>query len=574
MAEDMLYQEAMKAIQKGDKTQARDLLTRLIKAEPQNSDYWLWLSTVVDTIKERTYCLQEVIRRDPKNMTARQGLILMGIQVPPDQSVENIPSPKRNWRTLWLDRLAPQKTPLSRRLILPIAGGILALAFLIFGVVSFFNKQQNASLLPASTSRPSPTYIGQGPLIPTGEISQPTPTPLWLNMEATYTPTPRYVATPHPRTESYSAGVRALERGEWDKAIEYFRQVISVEPDSADVYYQIGEIYRQQGKNIEALKELNQAIKINPNFAPAYLSRARTNLVKDPKVDIAADLISATTLDPQFGEAFIELAFYYVHHKNAVAALDVLNKAEALLPDSPLVPLYRSEAYMEMDQPELALTYAEKAYSMDVVNLLIYRAMGFALQDLGRYGESQSYLEIYTVYDPTDAEALYRLGMVYALNKDYKGALDLYTKSLEIDPLMSATYYERAVIRLETADGRGALTDFTRFLEFVPNSFTAYLGVGRAYLIMGDNGEAYRQIEKSSKYAKTDEEYAQLYYYRATVLDLLGFPDAALKDWNALIKLPKSAIPSEWLVYAEERIEVGLPTASTSVSTVTPTANP
>ncbi len=60
--------------------------------------------------------------------------------------------------------------------------------------------------------------------------------------------------------------------------------MISAEPESADIYYMIGEIYRQQGKYTEALKELNQAIKINPDFAPAYLSRARTNLAKTPRV--------------------------------------------------------------------------------------------------------------------------------------------------------------------------------------------------------------------------------------------------------------------------------------------------
>ncbi|MBN2256291.1 MAG: tetratricopeptide repeat protein [Anaerolineaceae bacterium] len=564
----------MKAIQKGDKALARDLLTRLIKTEPQNSEYWLWLSTVVDTTKERTYCLQEVIRRDPNNLTARQGLILMGVSVPSDQVEGNIPSPKRNWRTLWMDRLAPQKTPLTKRLILPISGGVLALALIIFGVVSLINNQQGTAMMAAATLRPSATYINQGPMVPTGEISQPTSTPLWLNMDATYTPTPRYVATPHPRAESYLAGERALERGEWDKAIDYFRQVISVEPDAADVYYQIGEIYRQQGKFTEALKELNQAIKINPYFAPAYLSRARTNFERDPKSNIEDDLRNATALDRNYGEAYIELAAYYVHNKNAVAALDLLNTAESLLPDSPLIPLYRAEAYLEMDQAELALTNAEKAYSMDVVNLFIYRAMGFALQDLGRYNESQSYLEIYTVYDPTDAEALYRLGLVYAMNEDFTGAVDLFDKSLEIDKLMGDAYFARANARLEIKDGKGALSDYNSYLVFKPNSFAAMLGVGRSYLLLGDTGEAYRRIESSSKYAKSDEEYAQLYYYRATVLDLLGFPDAAMKDWNALLKLPVSAIPTDWIEYAEKRIEANLPPASATLATMTPTVNP
>jgi tetratricopeptide (TPR) repeat protein len=572
MADDMLYQEAMKAMQKGDKTLARDLLTRLIKTEPQNSDYWLWLSTVVDSAKERTYCLQEVIRRDPKNLTARQGLILMGAPVEADPSIENIPSPRRNWNALWMDRLTPQKTKLSTRLILPIGGGILALALIIFGVVSLINKRPEGVDVVHLISTPglTSTYTDPGLLNSTADISQPTPTPLWLNMAATYTPTPMYVVTPHPRTESYSAGIRSYHEGEWDKAIEYLRQVISVEPEAADIYYMISEIYRQQGKYTEALKELNQAIKINPDFAPAYLSRARINMIKNPGSDIETDLLKATTLDPNFGEAYIELAAYYIEKNNAVAALEALNIAELTLPDSPLISLHRAEAYLEMDQPELALANAEKAYSMDVVNLDIYRAMGFALQDLGRYSDSQSYLEIYTIYNPTDPESLYRLGIVYQLNKDYPGAVDLFSKAVELDPLLDDAYFRRGMIHLEMSDGKSALVDFNKYLEFKPNSFAANLGMGKAYLVMKNTGEAYRQIEKSSKFAKADEELAQLYYYRATVLDMLGYPDAALKDWKALLTLPDSAVPDEWQKAAEDRIATSLPTASTSMTTATP----
>jgi tetratricopeptide (TPR) repeat protein len=571
MADDMLYQEAIKAIQKGDKTLARDLLTRLIKTEPQNSDYWLHLSTVVDSVKERTYCLQEVIRRDPKNLTARQGLILMGAPVEADQSIENIPSPRRNWNALWLDRLTPQKTKLSTRLVFPILGGLLALALIVFGVVSLVNKRPdtNTIVLSVITPKPTSTYSGLG-TGGTSEISQPTPTPLWLNMAATYTPTPMYVATPHPRTESYGAGFRSFNEGEWDKAIEYLRQALSTEPEAVDIYYLIGEIYRRQGKYTEALKELNQAIKVNPEFAPPYLSRARTNLAKDPKSDVEADLLRATTLDTGYGDAYIELAVLYMKQNNSVAALEALNTAELSLPDSPLIPLHRAEAYLEMDQPQLALDNAEKAYSMDVVNLDIYRAMGFALQDLGRYSDSQSYLEIYTVYKPTDGEALYRLGIVYQMNKDNTGALDLFTKALELDPFLDDAYIRRATINLEKSDGKQALVDFSKYLEFKPNSFVASLGMGRAYLVMNNTGEAYRQIEKSSKYAKTDDELAQLYYYRATVLDMLGYPDAALKDWKALLALPKASVSADWWQAAEERIASGLPTASASVETVTP----
>ena len=56
-AEENMFLEAQKAIEAGDKARGKDLLTRLLKQNQQNADYWLWMSAVVDSEKERRYCL-------------------------------------------------------------------------------------------------------------------------------------------------------------------------------------------------------------------------------------------------------------------------------------------------------------------------------------------------------------------------------------------------------------------------------------------------------------------------------------------------------------------------------------
>jgi predicted Zn-dependent protease len=50
MQEDPLLIEAQTAIELHDKKKAREILRRLIKADPKNINYWLWLSVSVDTI--------------------------------------------------------------------------------------------------------------------------------------------------------------------------------------------------------------------------------------------------------------------------------------------------------------------------------------------------------------------------------------------------------------------------------------------------------------------------------------------------------------------------------------------
>ena len=48
-----MFQEALAAIQEGDRARARDLLTRLLKMDQDHADYWLWMSALVETARER-----------------------------------------------------------------------------------------------------------------------------------------------------------------------------------------------------------------------------------------------------------------------------------------------------------------------------------------------------------------------------------------------------------------------------------------------------------------------------------------------------------------------------------------
>ena len=96
MAEDVMLQEAVQAIRQGQRARARDLLTRLLRANQRNAEYWLWMSSVVKTPKEQVYCLQSVLRLDPDNQAARRGMVTLGA-LPPDVSLAPVPPPRRQW---------------------------------------------------------------------------------------------------------------------------------------------------------------------------------------------------------------------------------------------------------------------------------------------------------------------------------------------------------------------------------------------------------------------------------------------------------------------------------------------
>ena len=80
--EEVMFDEALSAIRTGERTRARDLLTRLLKVGHENASYWVWMSAVVDTPKERLFCLKEAVRIDPQNASAIRGLVVMGARQP------------------------------------------------------------------------------------------------------------------------------------------------------------------------------------------------------------------------------------------------------------------------------------------------------------------------------------------------------------------------------------------------------------------------------------------------------------------------------------------------------------
>jgi hypothetical protein len=72
-----LTRQSLTALRAGDKLQAYELLTEALSIDPQDSEAWLWISTVVATKNERRYCLEQALRFDPANETAQHGLSLL-----------------------------------------------------------------------------------------------------------------------------------------------------------------------------------------------------------------------------------------------------------------------------------------------------------------------------------------------------------------------------------------------------------------------------------------------------------------------------------------------------------------
>ncbi len=74
MKEKQLLQQAIQAIQNGDKKTGEKLLIQILNANPKHETAWMWMSTTVDDPELRRECLEKVLEINPKNEAAHKYL--------------------------------------------------------------------------------------------------------------------------------------------------------------------------------------------------------------------------------------------------------------------------------------------------------------------------------------------------------------------------------------------------------------------------------------------------------------------------------------------------------------------
>ncbi|HYP26376.1 MAG TPA: tetratricopeptide repeat protein [Blastocatellia bacterium] len=191
----------------------------------------------------------------------------------------------------------------------------------------------------------------------------------------------------------HRTGVSYYESGEFEKAIEAYRQAIRLRPDSQESYYHLGMAYSSLGRYKEAVEAYNNAIRIKPDYAAAYynLGHAHSNLNQygraikvfkqalqhDPdNVEIylalgdaysdsgdedkaVAAFEAAIRREPSNPYTYYKLGLFYFPHGPHARAVDAFSQAIIRDPRHAEAYFHRSYAYLFMGRGESAVGDAE-----------------------------------------------------------------------------------------------------------------------------------------------------------------------------------------------------------------------
>jgi len=594
--------EAIAAARAGDRARARDLLSRLLRADSANAEYWVWMSAVVDSDREKIYCLESALKLDPSNRAALRGLVVLGARTPDETELNAAAKVARRAKPAkaavrTVSRPRPAAPRFNWGLIVASVLGLFALAAVAELVLLLTRPGGRilAPILPAPrTETPveaSPTVSSTVTLTPvpleTRILRTPVPTelagtPLLFLVAETPTPTPILGMTPHPSFEAYSAGIAALQRGDYEQAAEYMRQVIDLDPDLADAQFFIGEASRLLDRPGEAVTAYDRAVTLDPEFAAGYLGRARTLFALHPD-ELPDDLDRAIRADPLLVPAYLEKAAFYASRRQWEKVDEVLGMAIDAGVTSPEVFIRRAEAQLNRTQYSAALESAIEGSANDPTNLDGYLMLGRAYIETEFYNAALWPLQTYTLYRPDDPVGLAYQARAHLGVGQYDSAFEEANRALTFNERYATAFQVRAFVLVFRHEYDAAISDLQSARRFGRTTFDIHYGLAQAYFGMGNLVEAIRSSNTALEVAIDekdlvirDRKKGDIYLLLATIFENTNPPRTsdALNNWSLLLSLENARPEAKALAESHVAELRGVGPTRTPTLSPTPSLSP
>ncbi|MCM1264896.1 MAG: tetratricopeptide repeat protein [Candidatus Gastranaerophilales bacterium] len=291
---------------------------------------------------------------------------------------------------------------------------------------------------------------------------------------------------------------------EYDKAIESFQKVVSLDSKNADAYYNIGYAYIEKNNDRKALEYLTNAITIDPLYDCAYYKRAQAYCKLKEYNNAINDLSVLIKRNPKVSDYYFRRSACYSAMNNMPKTLADINKVVKLEPNNAESYLRRLRIYTLISASkqmiDADMKKVEQLSSQNEEQLTKLMLMYF---DYDKNEDTIRIANEILKINPQSIKAYYGLARANVGLKKYSLALEYLDKYAVDMSLMDNAYYAyRAFARLGVAGRtdkeliKNAIADLSKSIELGSNVSTCYLYRGSAKIIIGDYKSGYEDIQK------------------------------------------------------------------------------
>lgn len=310
------------------------------------------------------------------------------------------------------------------------------------------------------------------------------------------------IVIPSKDEELVHEGLAAEGRAEWDKAVDFYKESLKINPNQPELLERIANIKNQFEEYPEALRAIKALIKLQPDNKAAYINLANIYQAMHEPMKALEAVKEAVKLDPDNidylkSQAIIanevgNLALAEESYQKILSLfpLDAIARAELkkiqsqieaakTLPAWALGPLGQALAAEGRKEWDLAIRIYEKELAKKPNQPDIWKRLSDIQIFLKRYTKAAEALRKAIQYQPKNLELYIALSDVYAANKEPLKAFYTVECALKQDPSHIILLLKSAAFATQLKYYDIANETYQFVLCLKPNHKDALLGVAQ-----------------------------------------------------------------------------------------------
>jgi tetratricopeptide (TPR) repeat protein len=194
-----------------------------------------------------------------------------------------------------------------------------------------------------------------------------------------------------------------------DASINDYEKAVTLKPDYAEAYYNLGVTLREVGQIDAALKSYEKALAIKHEY-PAAHNNLGTILLDLGSLDSAVDHFEwAIAFKPDYAEAYNNLGVVERQQEKFDQAIKSFEKAISIQPNYTQAHNNLGNTSHKLGRLEAAIISYEKAIAINPDYAEVHNNLGIVYQQLGQINNSINHYEKALAINPDYAEVYYNL---------------------------------------------------------------------------------------------------------------------------------------------------------------------
>lgn len=335
------------------------------------------------------------------------------------------------------------------------------------------------------------------------------------------------------------AGESSLKSRDFSQATAYFEKASALAPDMAGLHTSLGLSRLAQGDHAKAVSELEKGVALDTKSSNAGAALVRTQLgLKNYDAALSAAL-ALEKQHPDSAPVRELLGVVHLAKGDRAKARASFEKAIAIAPDHFSGVLFLAQMDMQENKQKEAKARLEAVLVKDKKHIAAMTALAEIAAKQGNVAEATTWLEKATAENPEAVGPAMRLAGLYLRSKQQQKALTLVRKFQAANPANPELLDLLGQAQIANNDAQGALETYSKLVNVTPKATMPHVRLGAVHMMLKNEAVAADDFKRA---LSLDPGMVQARLGQIQLAMQSNKPDEALAIVRALQKQSATAV--------------------------------